>query len=732
MGIGNELAHMAAPQFVALVIAVGCLNACSLMGGHVERPLIPSAAYTDAQEVESIEEFRSLKGALEDRLIQGVDLRSVPLGEFKAANVTNALFRGTQLTLEQDRLLRRRGARIIEPIIGNTFNAYQPMLYSQAELDGPGTEGTLTLDEAIFAEYGQDGRFPADTMAAHARSLHDDAMEDALREYQENACQENCKGLVGIMGGGSELRGTGPYRQTVAIARALTRAGYFVVTGGGTGMMEAGNLGAYLARASDEDVTKAIDQLATRPFYKPDSGDGYTQEDYKEVARHIRDEFAPIRSPSLGIPTWFYGHEPTNAFATDIAKYFSNGIREDRLLEISRRGLVVVKGSAGTRQEIFMEAAQEHYATFGKCSPIIFFGDTFLGEFEIVRKAAEKAARNDDPKRRTFYINVLKTAASIDEVVNVLDSTPPMEADDIYCPQSSAPTSSALPATLSGLGRTFRASYVRAIETHAEKLRRAYPIITQDLLNMTLRVGTGESDRFRMDSGTYMLMARSTHTPLTIYSILSKDGFGTLEKTTLSSLEAYRNQLNEVIEANAAEGPAELVRNVFSILKISESYLGDTLATGRATRASFETYAGKLRPLIQANLHVGAQEQLGQFREQMDRWKVEFPQANWSNLRVVVLGGHQARDSYALKLFFQWLLREPGYEHKVVYAEDQTLPIGADRPALENAALELLTKVDFEQEVGRLIFGDVSRMQRDVMGPPARRILSEWGRSTWP
>ena len=49
--------------------------------------------------------------------------------------------------------------------------------------------------------------------------------------------------------------------------------------------------------------------------------------DYVESARaHL----APAGTArSLGIPTWFYGHEPPNVFCDGIGKYFSNAIRED-------------------------------------------------------------------------------------------------------------------------------------------------------------------------------------------------------------------------------------------------------------------------------------------------------------------------------------------------------------------------------------------------------------------
>ncbi|MEO0877539.1 MAG: hypothetical protein AAFY48_23300, partial [Bacteroidota bacterium] len=37
-------------------------------------------------------------------------------------------------------------------------------------------------------------------------------------------------------------------------------------------------------------------------------------------------------------------------------------------------GIVFAPGSAGTTQEIFMDAAQNHYATFNYYSPMVFLG----------------------------------------------------------------------------------------------------------------------------------------------------------------------------------------------------------------------------------------------------------------------------------------------------------------------------------------------------------------------
>lgn len=414
--------------------------ACNAGSDSSEQPkdaeLPINAHYADKDEIESLAEFEQRKADLTNSVVQGVDLRNVSLPDLQASKIGNTLFLGSKLTDEQQDVLLERGAVVIEPLQESKFDPYRGQLYSQEDLDTPGANDGPTLDELIYHDYEEAGRFPSDSLQAHARSLHDNSMEDALREFLTQCPLKDCKGFVGIMGGASEPRGTDLYIGTARIARALTSAGYFVVTGGGTGMMEAGNLGAYLVSATDEELDAAIALLKTKPNYSPGANEGYTQAEYKAVAREVRKKFAGGGAPSLGIPTWFYGHEPTNAFATHVAKYFSNGIREDRLLEVSSRGLVIVKGSAGTRQEIFMEAAQEHYATFGYCAPIIFVGDTFKSEFDVVYKAAEKASTVTDPVKRTFYIDVLKTAANPDEVVNVVNTTPRLKATGTLCPKA--------------------------------------------------------------------------------------------------------------------------------------------------------------------------------------------------------------------------------------------------------------------------------------------------------
>ena len=90
----------------------------------------------------------------------------------------------------------------------------------------------------------------------------------------------------------------------------------------------------------------------------------------------MRDRW-PAGGESLGVPTWVYASEPTSAFSTHIAKYFTNSIREDGLLALARSGVVYTPGGAGTAQEIFTDAAQNTNTLYEVRSPMVFLGRDF-------------------------------------------------------------------------------------------------------------------------------------------------------------------------------------------------------------------------------------------------------------------------------------------------------------------------------------------------------------------
>lgn len=251
-----------------------------------------------------------------------------------------------------------RGGLVFPDLPNLPYDPYRERLYTWQELATPVADGR-SVDLAIYEHFEAAGRHQPSLVEALAQRLHDHATDSALRSATQGAK------LVGIMGGHAALRTDDAYRDVVHVARDLTRRGYHVASGGGPGIMEAANLGAWLAPCPDAALDEALSVLAEAPSYQHAS--------YDACARRVLSLY-PDGAPSLAIPTWFYGHEPSNLFGTGIAKYFSNSIREDALLAICVHGIVFAPGSAGTTQEIFQDAAQNHYGTFGHISPMVFLG----------------------------------------------------------------------------------------------------------------------------------------------------------------------------------------------------------------------------------------------------------------------------------------------------------------------------------------------------------------------
>ena len=130
----------------------------------------------------------------------------------------------------------------------------------------------------------------------------------------------------------------------------------------------------------------------------------------------------PNGTDSLAIPTWFYGHEPTNQFASHVAKYFSNSIREDGLLALANHGVVFTPGSAGTVQEVFQDATQNHYGTFELTSPMVFLNADFWTNDLPVKSLITKLAGD------RAYANLIAFVNTPEEVLNFLSENPPVKS----------------------------------------------------------------------------------------------------------------------------------------------------------------------------------------------------------------------------------------------------------------------------------------------------------------
>jgi len=353
------------------------------------------------REIDRPDLLKAQGGNLNCAVVQGLDLSELDV-DWEALKCKGAVFLGCNfpkdLPLES---LRRKGALIFPRIPGLPYRIYRHSLYSREELmEGWTEQEDLSLDKRIYDHFHAKGGAKADVLESMAQRIHDHAIDDALGDLLTGRLDGSGeqKKVIGIMGGHGCPR-TDPYFKKVAyIAREMTRRGYFMASGGGPGIMEATNLGAWMANAEDEVLDKVLEILGRAPVF---TDEGYIARAEEALALH------PNGAASLAVPTWFYGHEPTNMFSTYVAKYFSNSIREDGLLAIATYGVIFAPGSAGTTQEIFMDATQNHYVTFDYVSPMIFLGkkryqeDTMLfdciSQLATGKKYADYLLCTDDP-----------------------------------------------------------------------------------------------------------------------------------------------------------------------------------------------------------------------------------------------------------------------------------------------------------------------------------------------
>ncbi|GAA1035445.1 LOG family protein [Virgisporangium ochraceum] len=338
-------------------------------------------------EIESREELELHLTAdtLRGLTVQGLHLADDP-PDWSAVDVTGTLFIACHLGPVDTQIeLIRRGAHVIPPLPDVPYPTHPPHLYLPHELSAGFAEHGFTgmYDTVVYRHFIEHGGALPGVREALSQRMHDHGIDDALADAIDGWAAESGGPVVGIMGGHAEPRGSQGYRAAAQIGRGLAEAGCLVVTGGGPGVMEAANLGAFMATSTQEDLAAAIDDLAEEPdFHQHDPFTALALEVRAKYSRNDRDGDRRdvtgwARHGGLSVPTWLYGHEPANLFAARVAKYFSNAIREDTILRLTRGGIVFAQGRAGTVQEIFQAATKTFYATDGASGPFVFLGKDF-------------------------------------------------------------------------------------------------------------------------------------------------------------------------------------------------------------------------------------------------------------------------------------------------------------------------------------------------------------------
>ena len=355
--------------------------------------------------VESLADFDARIGSgartLTGWRVRGLDLSG--RGEvLDRCQVAGASFLGCTLAAGQGTRLTAAGALVLPAIPDVPVDVYRSRLYTAEELyaaTGTGAVGgryAESLDGHAYA-WSQHAFDPTKAMA---QALHDHAIDQALEAWLPG------RRVAGVMGGHALQRGSAGYAAAARLGRELGRAGLVVATGGGPGAMEAANLGARLAGVDDRELATVLDQLAAVPSYRPDI-DAWARVAFEVCRRH------PAAGASLGIPTWHYGHEPPNVFATEVAKYFRNAVREAILVQICDAGIAFLPGAGGTVQEIFQDGCENYYADESSVAPMVLVGERYWTEQVPAWPLLRSLARGRSMEQRVHLVDSVPDAAAL-------------------------------------------------------------------------------------------------------------------------------------------------------------------------------------------------------------------------------------------------------------------------------------------------------------------------------
>jgi hypothetical protein len=219
---------------------------------------------------------------------------------------------------------------------------------------------------------------------------------------------------------------------------------------------------------------------------------------------------------------------------------------------------------------------------------------------------------------------------------------------------------------------------------------------------LTLVRAEGERRVFVVTPRVYHALKSIAHLPVAVFAAVQRNGDAV---RALARLEALTNAARERLVSDVPGAAAQA--ECLAVLDETAAFI--------AARGDLHGYARAMGPRMLALGDRATREQLAALHARFGEVLDSLDPAERRSLHVVVAGVHQARArSLAMQYFQRRLAEPPGVERRVTYAE-----------AVEtvDAALALVGTQRLDRQMARAFFGDENRLQRDILGDAAKRIL---------
>ena len=249
-----------------------------------------------------------------------------------------------------------------------------------------------------------------------------------------------------------------------------------------------------------------------------------------------------------------------------------------------------------------------------------------------------------------------------------------------------------------------------------EVLESAGPVVWVNGDALTLLIG---DERHEADviPPIYHRLKAVGHAALAVDLALRLDG-GTPDDEAMASIRRLQAQVRAALDRLDDEPFDDDQRpRQAAILGACLDALDRTIADGGCPPARRLAFARSMGPLVLDNADDAARAAIDAYDRQMGAWRERLlTDPQWRSLRVVISDRQMPRDRNLAAQYFARLLNVPGEGHRVVYAEslfeeDEVLGL------LGTHLLDSAFSVEF--------FDDPIRMDRDLLGDAAARILEE-------
>jgi hypothetical protein len=203
------------------------------------------------------------------------------------------------------------------------------------------------------------------------------------------------------------------------------------------------------------------------------------------------------------------------------------------------------------------------------------------------------------------------------------------------------------------------------------------------------------------------------HVALALFAIVTKAEPNLAAPEIQKSILAVKNAANRA-SASSAEFPEAARADALKALRASIDF-ADVLLGEKFPKDAATHFARDIGPTLLILTEHATRLQLTKLDEVVAAALSSLQNEERKELRVVVAGDHQARvRNLAMQYFARRLGESEDAESRLTYAE------GVETP---QAALDLLGVQRIDRAIAGAFFGDPKRLQRDVLGDAAAKLL---------